>query len=142
MQNPDMIGDVEAFHKKFNQHYEGSPRQLEPSQQAFRMKFIAEEMHELTDAEKAERTMCDGSVSLTSEHFARCYRADQLDAICDLIYVLLGYAHLRGWNVAEAWRRVQFANMSKTPASAGEGRHSTDIVKPLGFFPPNHEDLV
>lgn len=119
-------GDVIAFHKKFNLNYDGPPRLLEPSLEKFRRNFMAEEHKEFNAA--------------TDDN-------QRLDAICDYIYVALGYCHLRGWNFAEAWRRVQEKNMTKRPATAedvaaGKTRHTSDILKPDGWTPPDHSDLV
>ena len=94
-----------------------------------------------------------------------------LDALVDLQYVLLGTAHLMGFNTdakivkqvqetpdempkpwsfvvnrfEEAWDRVQKANMTKvrTKNPADSKRKSEyDVVKPEGWEPPQLHDLV
>jgi predicted HAD superfamily Cof-like phosphohydrolase len=116
--------DIKDFHAKYGLTYEGPPRQLSEELQRFRLKFIEEEFKELVNSSS---------------------NADQLDACCDLVYVILGYAYLRGWNFDEAWRRVHSANMKKIrAASAHDSKRQTafDVVKPPGWKPPRHEDLV
>ena len=122
----DMWNDVIRFQQKFGMDYDGSSRILEKSLEEFRQRFMDEEHREFKTAKTDE---------------------ERIDAICDYIYVALGYARLRGWNFPEAWRRVQAANISKRNATAedvlaGKARHISDIVKPDGFISPNHKDLV
>jgi predicted HAD superfamily Cof-like phosphohydrolase len=71
----------------------------------------------------------------------------QLDALVDEVYVVLGTAYLQfGARIFnEAWRRVHHANMQKERAqkSGDSKRDSTfDVIKPMGWTPPNHIDLV
>lgn len=122
----DIWNDVVRFHQKFGVDYDGPPRLLEKSLDEFRTKFVDEEHKEFKTAEDDNK---------------------RIDAIADLIYVALGYSRLRGWNFPEAWRRVHAKNMLKRNATpdevkAGKARHITDIVKPDGWTPPDHSDLV
>lgn len=122
----DCWNDVVEFHKQFGLDYSGPPRLLDKSLEDFRQRFMDEEHKEFKNAKTD---------------------AERLDAICDYIYVALGYARLRGWNFPEAWRRVQAANMSKVAATeadvkAGKARHISDIIKPADFTSPDHSDLV
>jgi len=129
--NEDLLADVVAFHYKFNQLYEGPPRHLPPDLARFRFSFSREEHHELGTALEA------GRANLV------------VDALLDKIFVDLGTLSLMGVDVNEAWRRVVRANMSKVLAArAPEGSQVSgrdmayDIVKPPGFEPPDHRDLV
>lgn len=118
----DPWNDMIAFHKKFGIDYDGPPRILDEKLLKFRNDFIDEEHKEFKMANTDNK---------------------RLDAVCDLIYVLLGYARLRGWNFPEAWRRVQAKNMSKMRAKdTDDKRHATDVIKPPDFVPPDHTDLV
>jgi predicted HAD superfamily Cof-like phosphohydrolase len=74
-----------------------------------------------------------------------------LDAIVDLMYVVLGTAYMQGFFpvLEEAWKRVQKANMSKIKKLKGDGTEQEsgrnpiyDVVKPANFVPPSHLDLV
>lgn len=126
------LRDVIEFHKKYGLSYDGPPRDLDPDLKEFRTDFITEEYSELLSAILVENNPLIGEDS----------RAHQLDAICDLIYVLIGYAHMRGWDIAEAWRRVHEANMTKVRAKPGQGRSDWDVVKTPSFVPPDLCDLV
>jgi len=145
--DPDMMSDMEKFHQKFGLEYHGLPRMLEPELFGFRSKFLEEELQEWRDEQ-------DGLVTaMTADDGSPDHRAvahglhQQLDALVDLVYVALGTAYLQfGRKVFnEAWRRVQTANMAKVRAqkSGDSKRGSTfDVVKPEGWRPPDHHDLV
>ena len=67
-----------------------------------------------------------------------------LDALCDLIYVVLGTAAMNGFNrIDEAFNRVHTTNMMKKRIV---NRYSSGIkfgiVKPTGWVPPHLKDLV
>lgn len=122
--NPDTILDIENFHKKFGLHYDGPPRSLVLELEAFRMKFFEEEYYELVTATNNEL---------------------KFDACIDLVYIILGYCHLRGWDFAEGWRRVHEANMKKIRAekkSQSKRDSGFDVVKPEGWTPASLKDLV
>lgn len=118
----DMWNDVIRFHQKYGIDYDGPPRVLEASLEKFRRDFMEEEHKEFRDAETDAR---------------------RFDACLDLIYVILGYCHLRGWDVPEGWRRVHMANMLKKLAEKQDPkRHGMDVIKPPGWVAPNLDDLV
>lgn len=126
----DPVHDIKEFHTKFRQTYNGPPRDLPADLQSFRTKFMQEELREYE-----EEGVIPGN------------REKQLDALVDLVYVVLGTCELNGFDFREAWRRVHRANMSKVIANPeGDTRSHRDvkfdIVKPEGWLPPNHDDLV
>lgn len=126
-----MWNDIESFHTKFGLSYGGAPRPLPYDLAQFRIKFLQEELDEYAAAYEA-----DDSLEA---------REDMLDALVDLVYVALGTAYLHGFNFAEAWRRVQVANMSKVRVERIEDSKrgsAFDVVKPEGWKPPRHLDLV
>lgn len=130
-----MWNDIEEFHTKFKLSYGGAPRVLPEDMTDFRIKFLQEELDEYKRAWGDIRM--DGD-SLKS-------REDMLDALVDLVYVALGTAYLHGFNFAEAWRRVQVANMAKVRVERIEDSKrgsKFDVVKPTGWTPPSHIDLV
>lgn len=149
---PDLMGDVEAFHVKFGQEYLGLPRVLDVDLESFRDKFIDEEVQEYRDdqvllAELLAKAMGEGAIP-DGEIIAELL-ANQLDALVDGVYVLLGTAYLKfgAERFKEAWRRVQTANMAKVRANPdGDDRShrnaTFDIVKPEGWTAPDHYDLV
>ena len=66
---------------------------------------------------------------------------ESLDAICDLVYVLVGAAVEFGWSFDEALSRVHESNMSKLTGRIKE-RNDGKILKGEHFVPPSLEDLV
>jgi predicted HAD superfamily Cof-like phosphohydrolase len=143
----DFIGDIEAFHQKFGLEYVGKPRILPSDLFDFRSRFIDEELQEWRE-EQAGLV-----VALTSDDGHPDHRRvalglhQQLDALVDLTYVVLGAAYLQfGPTIfREAWRRVQAANMAKVRAERAEDSKrgsAFDVVKPAGWEPPDHHDLV
>jgi len=138
--------DMAAFHERFGLEYSGNPRALPKELADFRMDFMREEMREYVKAshvlhlELTGPEPADQGVILTELE-------DQLDAMVDLVYVVIGTAYLHGYGNRwqEAWDRVHYANMQKVRAERAEDskRGSTfDVVKPKGWRPPSHTDLV
>lgn len=129
--NTQLFEDIAEFHERFGLKYDGPPTDLRHMRkgaqlQAFRRKFITEEFIEFIRAEAKEDAK------------------EELDACVDMVYVILGYCYLRGWNFAAAWDRVHEANMTKERVPEGDPRARSpwDVVKPPGFVPPDHSDLV
>lgn len=148
---PDMMGDIVAFHQKFGLEYLGKPRSLHVEKNDgesltlfdFRSRFMQEELTEYTD----EQAKLTEKVEKSDEGGVVKYLDLQLDALCDLMYVALGTAYLQfGKKIFyEAWRRVQTANMAKVrvenPEDSKRGS-KFDVVKPKGWTPPTHVDLL
>lgn len=145
---PDMMLDIEAFHQKFGLEYLGKPRMLPPELFSFRSGFMEEELTEWRDEQPKLIDGLTGGTNGESDHRQIAHGLEQqLDALVDLVYVALGTAYLQfGIEVFhEAWKRVQTANMAKVRAEKKEDskRDSTfDVVKPAGWTPPDHHDLV
>lgn len=140
---PDFMADITAFHEKFGVDYSGFPRQLPTDLLDFRVKFLKEELTEYTDDANAlaAHLITDKTDVANTTHLLE----KQLDALVDLVYVALGTAYLQGFDFNEAWRRVHEANMKKIRTARAEDskRGSThDVVKPAGWEPPSHTDLV
>lgn len=141
----DPIADIEAFHKKFGLEYTGKPRALTGELMQFRGGFHIEEAQEWLD----EGVTLEARLSETPEDAEITHHlSQQLDAIIDELYVILGTAHLQGFSreiLVAAWRRVHGKNMAKVRAVSADQsmRGSTfDVVKPPGWTPPSHTDLV
>ena len=64
---------------------------------------------------------------------------EQLDACMDLIWVTLGYCHMRGYDVRGAWNEVTTSNLWKIDAKTGKviRREDGKILKPEGWTPPD-----
>lgn len=142
---PRLMEDIREFHEKFGLEYKGKPRSLPPELSDFRLKFMREEFEEYDDATfiiKNELTQLnrDQDVGIITINLEQ-----QLDALVDLVYVALGTAYLHGFDFNEAWRRVHAANMRKVRTlSADESKRGSifDVIKPKGWTPPSHVDLV
>jgi len=131
----DAVGE---FHRKFDLPVSGgrAPRELTPQEVDFRLKFLVEELLEIADA-----LGFDMEVGYRPKPGAKQDVPRAFDGLLDLVYVALGTAHMGGWPWAEGFREVQRANMSKVRAKQ-DGSDSTrgsslDVVKPVGFQPPN-----
>lgn len=146
---PDLIGDVRAFHAKFGQEYMGKPRQLPDDLHDFRCGFHDEETTEYRD----EYAKLGDAIVRKDRRDIISSLEQQLDALVDAAWVILGTADLQFGRdrFHEAWRRVVKANMAKVRKDATEdgdgsvdsGRQPKyDIVKPAGWLPPGHRDLV
>lgn len=144
----DWMMDIEDFHRKFGIAYEGKPRMLPEDLLAFRLKFLREELVEYSGVTADAQELIDYPEESHTFGMVECLDKS-LDALVDLVYVALGTAHLHGFAFNEAWRRVHSANMRKVRAPsvdasrAATGRgHAFDVIKPDGWVPPSHKDLV
>lgn len=143
----DPLGDIERFHIKYGLEYTGLPRILPADLADFRSGFMREELDEWNLHQTlalSELTKADVPDPANYTY----HLEEQLDALLDLIYVTLGTAYLQGFShriIAEGWRRVQAANMAKVRAAqASESKRGSafDVVKPKGWTPPYHTDLI
>lgn len=125
------FGDVGQFHHRFGLPsviHDGGPKQppqdeeLESIMQ-LRILRMREELEEFEDAYE------DGD------------QAEMADALVDLVYVVLGTAHVLGYPWEAVWQEVHQANMRKQRApSSGEGSrygNGYDVIKPAGWVAPN-----
>jgi predicted HAD superfamily Cof-like phosphohydrolase len=125
-----MMDAVRAFQKKFNQGYSGPPREMPASVASLRKKLTLEEATELVLA--IDRGELD----------------EQLDALIDQLYVLIGTALQLGFTpdiVVAAFWRVHHANMQKVlvqSRQASKRDSAWDVVKPEGWAKPDLSDLV
>lgn len=63
---------------------------------------------------------------------------EELDACCDLIWVTIGYALSRGWDISGAFNEVARSNMSKVDTATGKVLKRADgkVLKPVTFSQP------
>lgn len=127
----DYYDAVRSFHKKFelDHHSRTEPSLLLPDVQKFREDFLDEELDEFKEA------IIDGDI------------AKAADALVDLVYVALGTAHLMGLDFDAHFEEVQKANMAKerstgTDDPRSKRRHQLDVVKPVGWKPPDHLPIL
>jgi len=147
--------DVAEFHMKMD-----IPRPTTPTVPAddvlqYRVLFMEEELDEFRQA------MADfvrgRQAHLAGDELAIAYpptsqlkaTAKMADALIDLVYVAMGTAYLMGLPWRDLWDEVQRANMAKERAASPEesasktGRgHSLDVVKPVGWTPPDIEAIL
>lgn len=64
---------------------------------------------------------------------------ETLDGIADSIWVLVGYAYARGWNIVGAFDEVARSNMSKVDQGTGKliKRDDGKVLKPATYSPPD-----
>lgn len=62
-----------------------------------------------------------------------------LDAICDTIWTLIGYAHAKGYPIEAAWDAVALSNLRKIDLRTGKVNRRADgkVLKPEGWKPPD-----
>lgn len=117
--------DVNDFQRRFKVPMATEASFLAPEHQAFRVKFMQEELDEFVTA-----------VAAGDMHGAA-------DALVDLEYVLKGTVLMMGLALKwpELWDEVQRANMAKeraTSAAQSKRGSSLDVIKPEGWKPPDH----
>ena len=64
---------------------------------------------------------------------------EMLDGCMDLIWVTLGFCHMKGYDVGGAWDAVLRSNMAKVDPATGKVKRREDgkILKPEGWTPPD-----
>jgi hypothetical protein len=69
---------------------------------------------------------------------------EQLDACMDMIWVILGYCKMKGWNVYGAWDEVARSNLEKIDLQTGKviKREDGKVLKPEGWTPPKLDNFV
>lgn len=90
------------------------------------MRLIEEEYDELGDARAQDDAV------------------EELDACCDLIWVTIGYALSRGWDISRAFNEVARSNMSKIDAATGKvlKREDGKVMKPATFSEPQLKEFL
>lgn len=69
---------------------------------------------------------------------------ERLDACMDLIWVILGYCYMKGFDVEGAWKEVARSNLSKINPETGKviKREDGKVLKPEGWTPPQLEQFT
>ena len=69
---------------------------------------------------------------------------EQLDACMDMIWVILGYCYMKGWDVNGAWNEVARSNLMKINPETGKVNKREDgkVLKPEGWTPPQLEQFT
>lgn len=69
---------------------------------------------------------------------------EQLDACMDMIWVILGYCYMKGWDVDGAWNEVARSNLAKINPITGKVNKREDgkVLKPEGWTPPQLQQFT
>ena len=69
---------------------------------------------------------------------------EKLDACMDMIWVILGFCHMKGYDVEGAWKEVARSNLAKIDPVTGKvlKREDGKVLKPEGWTPPDLEQFV
>ena len=69
---------------------------------------------------------------------------EQLDACMDMIWVILGYCYMKGFDVNGAWKEVARSNLTKINSDTGKviKREDGKVLKPEGWTPPQLKQFV
>lgn len=69
---------------------------------------------------------------------------EMLDACMDMIWVILAFCHMKGYNVQGAWDEVTKTNLSKINPITGKVERRADgkILKPDGWSEPNFSKFI
>lgn len=69
---------------------------------------------------------------------------EQLDACMDMIWVIIGYALSRGWDVEAAWNEVSRSNFSKfdTKGDPIKNAETGKIMKGPDYSPPDLKKII
>ena len=76
------------------------------------------------------------------EFIQACFEDDdieRLDACMDMIWVILGYCYMKGFDVEGAWKEVARSNLEKINPETNKvmKREDGKVLKPDGWTPPN-----
>lgn len=118
--------DVETFLNAVGQNPPTEVTDRETATSSLYKRLIREEVEEFWEAE---------AVSDDTE---------MLDACFDMIWVIVGYARSRGWDLDAAWVEGAKSNLSKIDPETGLVRRREDgkILKPEGWQEPNFKQFV
>ena len=64
---------------------------------------------------------------------------EMLDACMDMIWVILGFCHMKGYKTDAAWNEVARSNLAKIDRKTGKviKREDGKVLKPEGWTPPD-----
>lgn len=130
---------IQEFHDKFSKvglrhlAWEKLDDPVQAEGAALRFLLIKEEFKEFIDAIKASETDIANKEK----------QAAVLKELCDVVYVLYGFAEKFGWDADEAFARVHASNMSKVgPDGEPVYREDGKLLKGPNYKPPYLLDLV
>jgi predicted HAD superfamily Cof-like phosphohydrolase len=71
-------------------------------------------------------------------------KIETLDALVDMIVVIIGAMHSAGFDAENAWKEVMKTNFAKIDHETGKVRKREDgtVLKPVGWVPPDLKPFV
>jgi len=71
-------------------------------------------------------------------------QVEALDACMDMIWVILGYCYMQGYDVEGAWKEVARSNLAKINPETGKviKNENGKVMKPDGWTPPQLEQFI
>lgn len=90
-------------------------------------------------------------INLIAEEFNEFIQAnnenkeiEKLDACMDMIWVILGFCYMKGYDVGGAWAEVTRSNLAKIDPVTGKvlKREDGKVMKPEGWTPPDLKQFV
>jgi len=71
-------------------------------------------------------------------------QVEALDACMDMIWVILGYCYMQGYDVEGAWKEVARSNLAKINPETGKvvKNENGKVMKPDGWTPPQLEQYT
>jgi predicted HAD superfamily Cof-like phosphohydrolase len=93
---------------------------------------------------KLYKNLIDEEVSEFRSAYYACDEVEQLDACMDMIWVILGYCKMKGYDVEGAWAEVARSNLAKIDPTTGKviKRPDGKVLKPEGWTPPALDKFV
>lgn len=121
-----IFDDVEKFMKACGQPTPNTPISQDNPTSVLYKELIREEWQEWLEA--------DGHSDDT----------ERLDAIFDVMWVMIAYAMSRGWDIRGAWEEGASSNLSKIDPETGVVLKNEigKVMKPAGFKRPNFKQFV
>jgi predicted HAD superfamily Cof-like phosphohydrolase len=113
--------DVSVFLKACGQNFPSSPQEFESDLSELYKKLIKEETEEFWEAEAASDDV------------------EKIDACFDMMWVIVGYMHSKGWDCEGIWDEGARSNLAKIDPVTGVvlRREDGKILKPEGWKPPD-----
>lgn len=151
----DHIGNVREFMAKFQQHIGSAPGWPPQEVLDLRVRLIAEEFAEMVEAGGYEGDLWIARTEETKNDIeiveidGWCHESDEpseearkfpafIDALIDMVYVILGTFIACGVDPQPIWEAVHAANLRKIPA-ADKG---AKVLKPAGWVAPDVAGLL
>lgn len=138
LEDQNSFTDVRQFQIRFGHIVNYEPVHLTKRKMLERIKFLQEELDELTLATGYIKDSNDGEYCEISDPQDIALQAD---ALVDLTYVALGTAVMMGLPWQELWNDVHRANMEKVRGVGSRG-NLVDCIKPQGWQGPKTLEIL